>query len=151
MSAEVLRLHAPAMLPVLSALVLAAVAAFVPGARKARLAAAVLSASAAALLVLLRSASLASTSPGWVCTVSHVGVAVVPGVVMLFALRRSAFTVLRAVVAGLAVGATGAFVGELVCEQGALHVLLFHLPAWAFSTAVVTFVSSRLKPRSFAP
>jgi hypothetical protein len=80
-----------------------------------------------------------------------VGVAIVPGVLALIALRRSAFTLLRSVVAGLAVGAAGAFVGELVCEQGALHVLLFHLPAWAFSTAAVALVSSRLAPRSFAP
>lgn len=148
---DVLALHWRAMLPVVSALLVGCVAAFAPGARRGRWLAAALALSAAVLLVLVRTQSHASDAPGWVCTVSHVGVAVLPAVVMLWALRRSAFTVLRAVVAGLAVGATGAFVGELVCEQGAMHVLGFHLPAWVFSTVVVTWVASKLTPRSFAP
>jgi hypothetical protein len=148
---DVLALHWPAMLPVVSALLVACVAAFAPGARRARWLAAGLALSAAVLLVLVRTQSHASSTPEWVCTASHVGVAVLPAVVVLWALRRSAFTLLRAVVAGLAVGATGAFVGELVCERGAGHVLGFHLPAWLFSAVVVTWVASRLRPRSFAP
>lgn len=150
-SAEVLLLHVPAILPVLSALVLSTLVAFIPGARRARLVAGVLGVLAAGLLVLLRVASHPSTSPGWVCTASHVGVAVLPGVIAVLALRRAAYSPWRAALAGLAVGASGALVGELVCEQGPLHVLLFHVPAWALSTSVVALVSSKLKPRSFAP
>lgn len=150
-SPEVLRLHLPAMLPVLAVALLAGLAAFVPGARRVRLAAAALAGSAAVLLVALRVPSQPLSSAPWLCTVSHVGVAVVPGLITLVLLRRSAFTLLRSVVAGLAVGACGAFVGELVCEQGPVHVLAFHLPAWAFSTAMVAWLSARLTRRSFAP
>jgi hypothetical protein len=151
-SVELMLHHAAAMAPVLAACAVACVTAFVPRGRLARLSALALGLSAAVLLVLLREPnSLPSSSPAWACTLSHIGVAVLPGVIALATLRRSAFNVLRATVAGLAVGASGALVGELVCEQGPLHVLLFHLPAWVFSTLVVAFVSSRLTPRSFAP
>ncbi len=151
-TADLLVRHAVAMAPVLAVCTAACVTAFVPRGRRSRLATLALGLSAAVLLVLLREPNpLPSSSPGWVCTASHVGVAVLPGLIALVTLRRSAFNVLRAIIAGLAVGASGALVGELVCEQGPLHVLLFHLPAWLFSTAVVAFVSSRLTPRSFAP
>jgi hypothetical protein len=147
----VLELHAAAMVPLVFTLVLACSAAFMPGGRRLRFATVALMASSAVLLVGARVESHASTSPGWICTASHVGVAVIPAIVVLLGLRRCAHTLLRALTAGLAVGATGAFVGELVCEQGPLHVALFHLPAWAITTALVAFVSSRLKPVSFAP
>jgi hypothetical protein len=71
--------------------------------------------------------------------------------VALAALRRLAFDPVRSVVAGLSVGAVGALVGELVCQQGPLHVLVFHLPAWAFSILAVTFISIRLQRSSHAP
>ncbi len=151
-SLQIMVHHALAMAPVLAACSVACVTAFVPRSRSARLATLALGLVAAVLLVLLREPNpVPSSSPGWVCTVSHIGVAVLPGVIALATLRRAAFNPLRAVVAGLAVGASGALVGELVCEQGPLHVLLFHLPAWVFSTLVVLLISSRLTPKSFAP
>lgn len=92
-----------------------------------------------------------STLPGWVCTASHVGLGLIPLVVAVVFLRGAAFRPQRAVLAGLSVGTTGAFVGELACAQGWRHVLGYHLSAWVL-IAVATFAVSRsLLPRSFAP
>ncbi|WP_375759202.1 NrsF family protein [Corallococcus exercitus] len=105
-----------------------------------------------ALLVLTRAAPRGpSTLPEWVCTVSHVALALVPLVVAVVALRSAAFDPLRAAVAGLAVGTVGAFVGELACEQGPGHVATYHLGAWALLTLTTWALSKRLKPRTYAP
>ncbi|WNG48037.1 DUF1109 domain-containing protein [Archangium minus] len=106
----------------------------------------------ATVLVLARSGVHAeSTLPEWVCTASHVGLGLIPLVVAVVLLRSAAFRPLRAVLAGLSVGTTGAFVGELACAQGWRHVLGYHLSAWVL-IAVATFAVSRsLLPRSFAP
>jgi hypothetical protein len=71
--------------------------------------------------------------------------------VALRGLTRLGHDPLRALVAGLSVGALGALVGELVCEQGPLHVLAFHLPAWAGAALAVTLLSPRLARSSHAP
>ncbi|PTL85283.1 DUF1109 domain-containing protein [Vitiosangium sp. GDMCC 1.1324] len=108
-------------------------------------------ASAAALVFARASIEAEPTLPGWVCTASHVGVALIPLVVSVVLLRGAAFRPLRALLAGLSVGTTGAFVGELACAQGWRHVLGYHLSAWAL-VAVATLTLSRfLVPRSFAP
>ncbi|RKG95491.1 DUF1109 domain-containing protein, partial [Corallococcus carmarthensis] len=61
--------------------------------------------ASSALLVLTRAAPRGpSNLPEWVCTVSHVALALVPLVVALVALRSAAFDPLRAAVAGLSVG-----------------------------------------------
>ncbi|RKH68381.1 NrsF family protein [Corallococcus aberystwythensis] len=105
-----------------------------------------------ALLVLTRVAPRGPSSlPEWVCTVSHVALALVPLVVALVALRSAAFDPLRAAVAGLSVGTVGAFVGELACEQGPGHVATYHLGAWALLTLTTWALSKRLKPRTYAP
>ena len=106
---------------------------------------------AAALVFTRGPAHGVTTLPEWVCTASHVGVALLPGGVALAALRSAAFQPRRALLAGLSVGTAGAFMGELACSLGPAHVLHYHLPAWAFA-AVATLVASRfLPPRSFAP
>ncbi|ABF88965.1 carotenogenesis protein CarR [Myxococcus xanthus DK 1622] len=106
----------------------------------------------AAALVLARGAPHSPPSfPGWVCTVSHLAIGVVPLVVALFALRGAFFQPLRAVVAGLSVGSTGALLGELACEQDWRHVLSHHLLAWVVITVVLVVISKSLKPRSYAP
>ncbi|RKI16168.1 DUF1109 domain-containing protein [Corallococcus sp. AB030] len=105
-----------------------------------------------ALLVLTRATPRGPSSlPEWVCTVSHVALALVPLVVALVALRSAVFDPLRATVAGLAVGTVGAVVGELACEQGPGHVATYHLGAWALLTLVTWALSKRLKPRTYAP
>lgn len=112
----------------------------------------VLAVVSAALLVVARGTpQTVSTLPGWVCTASHVGVGLVPLVVALLALRSAVFQPLRAMVAGLAVGTTGAFLGELACEQGWRHVASYHLLAWGLVTVVSLVISKSLKPRSYAP
>lgn len=108
-------------------------------------------ASAAALVVARGPVLVESTLPEWVCTVSHVAVAVVPLTVALLLLRNAAFHPWRALVAGLCVGTTGAFLGELACAQGGLHVALYHLSAWALVAVAALAVSKSLQPRSFAP
>ncbi|MFY0568149.1 DUF1109 domain-containing protein [Archangium lansingense] len=108
-------------------------------------------ASAAALVFGRGSLAAAPSLPDWVCTASHVGVGLVPLVVAVAVLRGAAFRPLRALLAGLAVGSTGAFVGELACTQGWRHVLVYHLSAWAIAAVATLVISKSLKPRSFAP
>jgi hypothetical protein len=112
----------------------------------------VLSAVSAAALVLARGAShVEPTLPSWVCTASHVAVGLGPLIVSLLALRSAAFRPVRALVAGLSVGTTGALVGELACAQGWVHVAGYHLTAWALIAGVELVVSRSLKSRTFAP
>ncbi len=106
----------------------------------------------AAVLVLARGAPHApSTLPEWVCTLGHLGVGLVPLVVALVTLRSTAFQPLRALTAGLAVGTTGAFLGELACERGWRHVAGYHLLAWGLVAVASLVISQSLKPRSYAP
>ncbi|MCY1022698.1 DUF1109 domain-containing protein [Pyxidicoccus sp. MSG2] len=106
----------------------------------------------AAVLVLARGTPHAvSTVPEWVCTASHVAVGAVPLVVALLALRTAVFQPMRALVAGLAVGTTGAFMGELACERGWRHVAGYHLLAWGLVVVASLVISKSLKPRSYAP
>jgi hypothetical protein len=107
--------------------------------------------SAAALVLARGTPHTASTFPEWVCTASHVAVGTVPLVVALLALRSAVFQPLRALVAGLAVGTTGAFLGELACGQGWRHVAGYHLLAWGLVTVAALVISRSLKPRSYAP
>jgi hypothetical protein len=122
-----------------------------PGGRTGRLVSLGLLVVAAVLLVLVRGAGTPSTQPAWVCTASHFAVGLAPAAVVILLLRGMAPNRLRAVVAGLAAGTTGALVGELACAQSAGHVAVFHLSAWALVALVVTFISARLTPRSYAP
>ncbi|WP_224247372.1 DUF1109 domain-containing protein [Hyalangium gracile] len=107
--------------------------------------------SAAALVFARGEPHVEPTLPGWVCTVSHLGVGLGPLVVSLLALRSAAFRPVRAMVAGLSVGTTGALVGELACSQGWLHVAGYHLSAWALIAMVEVVVSRSLKSSSYAP
>lgn len=123
-----------------------------PRGQRLRTAGVGLSVVSAVALVLMRGEPLVeSTLPGWVCTASHVAVGLGPLIVAALALRSAAFRPMRALVAGLAVGTTGALVGELACTQGRMHVLGYHLTAWAVIAAVEWVVSRALKTRSFAP
>jgi hypothetical protein len=122
-----------------------------PQGRVARLASLGLVAASAALIVLMRGAGAESELPEWVCTVSHLGIGLAPAAVAIALLRNMAPNRLRAVVAGLASGATGAAVGEFGCAQSASHVAVFHLSAWVAVALLVAVVSAKLTPRSYAP
>lgn len=123
-----------------------------PHGRGLRRAAVGLAMACAATLVLARGSPSAPPSlPGWVCTASHLAVDLVPLIVAVVVLRGAAFQPLRALCAGLSVGTTGAFVGELACEQDWRHVAGYHLLAWALVCAAALVLSRSLKPRSYAP
>ncbi len=125
--------------------------AIAPGKLRARWGVIAATVLAMAALVVTRGDGHPSTLPQWVCTVSHVSLGFGPLVLALFTLRRSAPSLLRSVVAGLAVGTVGAVAGEVGCEQGWQHVLVFHLVPWLALTAASVVVSSRMKRWSYAP
>lgn len=102
-------------------------------------------------LVLGRGGGLPSSTPPWVCSVSHVGLGLVPLWLALRALRQAAWSWGRALGASLGAGTAGALLGELACHRGALHVLVHHVGAWAAIVVVGLWLSRRQKPRSFAP
>jgi hypothetical protein len=105
-------------------------------------------------LVLTRPAQAleVSSSPEWVCTLSHLAVATPAALVaLLFLLPSMAFNPGRSVSAGLSVGTTGALLGELLCGHNAEHIAVFHLAAWALAALAVLAVSSQVRPRSYAP
>jgi len=118
-----------------------------------RLGAAVASAVVAgvAVAVARAGASGVGSSPDWLCSVSHLAVDVVPAGVALWLLRGGAWHPLRAVAAGLAAGTVGLLVGEIGCERGVAHVLVYHLGFWLVAAAGFLLATRRLRPRSFAP
>jgi len=126
--------------------------AIAPLGRMAPLAGTALGVLAAAGLVLVRGMGVpAATTPEWVCTASHLGAGVIPLGFMIAALRRAAPNPWRALAGGIAVGTTGAVIGELACSRGWQHVLTYHLSAWVMIAIVCAVLSLRLKPVSYAP
>lgn len=131
---------------------LAVLAALRPGRGPLPVVAGLLSLGGAAALVLTRPlAPAAHASPEWVCSVSHLGVALPAMVAAAFALRRFTPSTWRAVLAGIAVGTTGALLGELLCAGNATHIAVFHLGAWVVATSAVTLAALRVKKTSYAP
>ena len=122
-----------------------------PGGLRTRWALVTASVMAMLGLVLVRGAGHVSAQPEWVCTLSHLSLGAGPLVVAMLALRRTAPDVLRSVVAGLAIGTVGAIAGEVGCEQGWQHVLVFHLVPWATLTVAAVLISRRMKRWSYAP
>ncbi len=102
-------------------------------------------------LVLVRGEGHISETAPWVCTLSHLGLGAGPMVLALTVLKKSAIQPARAALLGLGVGATGAMLGELACEQSWAHVAVWHLAAWGGLAVIASVVSRRLVPRSFAP
>ncbi len=124
-----------------------------PGSAWLRRATWALAALAAVALVVTRPAEVASLSstPEWVCTVSHLAVALPAMGVALLLLRGMAFHLGRSIAAGLAVGTTGALLGELLCGRNAAHIAVFHLASWSLAAIAVVALSATSKRRSFAP
>ena len=102
-------------------------------------------------LVLGRGVGLPSSTPPWVCSVSHFAVGLVPLWLVLRGLRQAAWSWGRALGASVGVGTAGPLLGELACQRGALHVLAHHVGAWVAIVAVGLWISRRQKPRTFAP
>lgn len=130
----------------------AAYAALKPGARTSRWIALALAAVAAGVVVAARIGTQATPpTPEWVCSVSHVLMALVPISVAIYMLRRTAHSVLRATAAGLGAGTLGVMLGELACRRGVEHVVVHHLTAWAVVTALTVLIASRIRRKAFAP
>ena len=91
-------------------------------------------------LVAIRGTGVVSATAPWVCTLSHLSIGAAPLVVALLLLRNAAISGPRAALAGLAVGTTGAMLGELACEQSWMHVAVWHLGAW-LGLAIVSVVT----------
>lgn len=122
-----------------------------PHGRRDRFVALGMVAVTALMLVALRGEGTPSQLPPFVCTLSHLGVGLVPAGFVLLLLRGMAPNGWRSLLAGLAAGTTGAAVGELGCAQSAAHVAVFHLSAWVAISLVVWLVSRRLGRSSYAP
>lgn len=111
------------------------------------------SATLAAIALVWARLEVAAVSalPEWVCTVSHLGAAIAPFAAAILFLRSAAPNPWRSVSGGLAVGTTGALLGELGCGQGAAHVLMFHFTAWAAVIICAVVLGRWMTPRTFAP
>lgn len=147
--------HAVTVGPLLVVAVLGAIAALAPRVGRAgsswRLGALGAAAVAMVVVTLARGAGMPSDSPEWVCSVSHLGVGLVPLGFALAGLRQSAPSWGRALAAGLGAGTTGALLGELVCHRGMRHVLVYHVGAWLLLALACAVISRGLRRRSFAP
>jgi hypothetical protein len=145
---------AHAALPALSLLGAGAACAFLgvsPSAHRGWALLAVAAAAAAMLGVHLEVTDRVDAGPGWLCTVSHLGLGAGPLVFGVLVMRKAAVSPLRALLIGLAAGTTGALVGELACARSWEHVAVFHLGAWASLGLIALAVSRFVRPRSFAP
>ncbi len=149
-TASVIAGHGAQVLTLMAVAVVAGIAALRPNS-PGRWIAMAAGAVGAASLVFLRVPGGPESPTPWMCTVSHLGAGLVPVVVAVMLLRGSARSVTKALLAGIAAGCTGALLGELGCEQSALHVAIWHLGAWALVIAATVAVSRRIKPRSYAP
>jgi len=151
--AELLAQHRAALAWILVTGGFAAWAAMAPPRRLMRVVAAVGVVAAPVGLVLLRLQAGGATSaqPPWVCTVSHLAVGLLPLLVGLAMLRRSAPSMMRGLLCGIAAGTAGALVGEIGCGQDGVHVALFHVSAWVAIAVVCALAARRGKRSSYAP
>lgn len=143
--------HLPTLLLLLLVQGLGLVAAVAPRTRRLSVLAAGVALGAIALLVGGSHFVSPGIAPPWVCTVSHLGFDLVPLAALLFSLRFAAPSLPRALVGGLAVGSSGAFLGELACGRGMAHVAAYHLPAWLLAAGAAVLLSRVLRPHSYAP
>jgi hypothetical protein len=109
----------------------------------------------AALLLYGRASAGAATptseATGWICSTSHLGVALFPAVMMLGLLRGISWSVPRALTAGLAIGISGLIWGEIACERSLGHVLLHHVGAMALIAIACAAVAKRLARGAHVP
>jgi len=145
------RARAPELTALLAVAAAGAVASLAPVARRWTPFATGAALLTMAALVISRGSGGPSSTPEWVCSVSHVAVGMLPLAVGLWSLRQSAWSWRRALATGLGAGTAGAFLGELACHQGARHVLVHHVGAWLVVALACVAISRRVRPRTFAP
>ena len=132
----------------------ASVTAVRPGGRLAQLGVLALAAVAGAGLLLTATGRGAELP--WLadadCALAEIGVSLVPAIATTLVLRRFSYQPLRALIGGLAAGATGVLVLDLTCAIGAVsHVLAFHLAPCAGVALALVAVRSKLTSQTFAP
>jgi hypothetical protein len=86
------------------------------------------------------------------CALAELGVSMVPMWVMARTLAAFAFVPARALVGGLAAGATGLLVLHFTCPVASFaHWLAFHAAPYCLVAAMTLAWRARLRSRSFAP
>jgi hypothetical protein len=143
--------RAPLLAGLLAVAAAGGVASQAPGVRRWAPVATCGALAAMAALVASRGAGTPSSTPEWVCSLSHVALGLLPLAVGLWSLRQAAWNRGRALATGLGAGTAGALLGELACHQGARHVLVHHVGAWLLVAIACVAISRRLRPRTFAP
>lgn len=147
--------HWPPVLLLFVSQALAVWAAVAPGPRSRRVGVVALGLGAVgvAMMIATRLAPgpVTSPRPGWVCSLSHLGVDVVPLLAGLWTLRQFAARPWRAALVGVAAGTLGAALGELSCARGWQHFLLHHLGAWLAVAVAAVVVHRFIRPRAFSP
>lgn len=107
--------------------------------------------TAAIAIVASRGGGVSSQTPAIACSTSHLAVDLIPLGLVLFALRRFAWTLDRPLLAGAAAAATGAIAGELSCARGWTHALIHHVGAGLLIVIACALISRLRKPESSAP
>jgi hypothetical protein len=102
-------------------------------------------------VVASRGVGVTPATPAIACSASHLGVDLIPLGLVLFALRRFAWSLDRSLLAGAAAAATGAMAGELSCARGWTHALIHHVGAGLLIVIACALISRLRKPESFAP
>lgn len=88
----------------------------------------------------------------WECALAELGIAVLPGVAMVVALKRFAYQPSRALTGGFAVGATGLLVLHVACAVTDLpHLLAFHITPYLIVAVVLLMARARLPSLTFVP
>jgi hypothetical protein len=126
-------------------------AAIAPGKGALRWTGALLALVAVAAILFGRGVGLPRAIPAIACSGSHLAVDLIPLGLVLYSLRRFAWSFGRAALAGAAVAATGALAGELSCQRGWVHVLVHHVGAGLLIVAACVLISRMLRPQTFAP
>jgi hypothetical protein len=86
------------------------------------------------------------------CLTSELGLSVLPCVVAVYLLTRSAFAPAKAWTAGAAAAAAGLFALHLHCPNGsAAHLAVFHVFPWLLLATGVVLVRRALPSWSHAP
>lgn len=126
-------------------------AAIAPGKNLLRRVVGLLAVTAAIAIVASRGGGISPQTPAIACSTSHLAVDLIPLGLVLFALRRFAWTLDRSLLAGAAAAATGAIAGELSCARGWTHALIHHVGAGLLIVIACALISRLRKPESFAP
>jgi hypothetical protein len=148
---ERLRERMPQLVLLIALQALGVFAAIAPGKAMMRWGLGVLALAAAAAVVLGRGQGASPHTPAYACSTSHLAVDLIPLGLVLFSLRRFAWTLGRSVLAGTAAAVTGAIAGELSCGRGWSHALIHHVGAGLVIVVVCVVVSRARRPQTFAP